>query len=133
MGADAMPVGLKSQIAPVCTVCFAQLSFCHHSPEEELQLKNFEETIMENKNVDNISDSAVPVDHTEMPVDDTATPVTPVEMAVGPDPPVVFPVRPSDSSATRSDYTHKRGSAAAVHPPTDRKPAVVTRARTEQG
>ena len=35
VGADAMPVWLKSQIASVCTVCFAQLSFCHHSSEEE--------------------------------------------------------------------------------------------------
>ena len=73
--------------------------------QRKSKIENFEETIMENKNVDNISDSAVPVDHTEMPVDDTGTPVTPVEMAVGPAPPVVLPVRPSDSSAIRSDYT----------------------------
>ena len=63
---------------------------------------------MENKNIDNISDSALPVDHNEMPVDGPATPVTPVEMAVGPAPPVVLTVRPSDSSATRSDYADKR-------------------------
>ena len=76
--------------------------------QRKSKIENFEETDMENKNIDNISDNAVTVDHTEMPVDDTATPVTPVEMAVGPAPPVVLPVRPSDSSAIRSDYTDKR-------------------------
>ena len=77
-----------------------------------MKIENFEETIMENKNDANISDNAVPVDHTEMPVDETITqPLPPVEMPV---PPVEMPGRPSDSSAIRSDYPAKRGSAGAV-------------------
>ena len=80
--------------------------------QRKSKIENFEETDMENKNIDNISDNAVTDDHTEMPVDGTATPVTPVEMAVGPD----SPVRPSDSSATRSDYTHKRLVVVAIAP-----------------